>query len=187
MNMKTIDIRLTEKEMKLLSSFIGKPFHAVLHDEFSFVNSSTEAVQFNIGDETTFLYSFTEPMDYYGSTEDVAVWTLEKTAYPVIQQKKFIKMPVELPVQRILVVQENQQLFENGEQTYDVWLTRGMLFDFGEFQLAFEKAVWFSEEIYITRGQNLISKFTPASNFCNPDRWEDGIEAKCFRKIEHIM
>ncbi len=96
-------------------------------------------------------------------------------------------MPVELPVQRILVVQENQQLFENGEQTYDVWLTRGMLFDFGEFQLAFEKAVWFSEEIYITRGQNLISKFTPASNFCNPDRWEDGIEAKCFRKIEHIM
>ena len=78
MNMNTIDIRLTEKEMQLLSSFIGKPFHSILHDEFSFVNSSTEAVQFNIGDDTSFLYSFTEPMDYYGSNEDVAVWTLQK-------------------------------------------------------------------------------------------------------------
>lgn len=185
--MKTVDIRINKNEMELLHSFVGKPLHTILHDELTFSNSSTEAVQFNIGDEAVFLYSFTEHMDHYGSTEDVAVWTLEKTAYPVIQQKKFIKMPVELPVQRILLVQENQQLFENGEQTYDVWLTRGILFDFGEFQLAFEKAVWFSEEIYITRGQNLFSKFTQASDFCNPDRWEDGIEAKCFRKIEHIM
>lgn len=185
--MKTIDIRINRNEMQLLRSFINKPLHTVQHDEFLFVNSSTGAVQFNIGDETVFLYSFTEPMDYYGSTEDVAVWALEKTVYPIIQSKNFIKMPVELPVQRILLVQENQQLFESGEQTYNVWLTRGLLFDFGKFQLAFEKAVWFSEEIFITRGQNLISKFTPVSDFCNPNRWIDGIEAKCFRKIEHII
>ncbi len=185
--MKTIDIRFTEKEMRLLRSFIGKPLHTVLHDEFTFVNSSTEAVQFNIGDETVFLYSFTEPMDYYGSTEDVAVWSLEKTVYPVIGKKKFIKLPVELIIRRILLVQENQQLFESGIQTYNVRLTRGLLFDFGDFQLAFEKAVWFSEEIYITRGQNLISKFNSVSDFCKSERWGAGIEAKCFRETEHIM
>ncbi len=185
--MNVIDIRFNEKEKQTLRSFIGKSLHTILHDEFSFVNSSTGAVQFNIGAESVFLYSFTEPEDYYGSTEDVAIWTLEKIAYPIIQKKNFITTPIELPVQRIILVQEHQQLFENGKQTYDVWLTRGLLFDFGKFQVAFEKAVWFSEEIYITRGQNLISKFNPVSDFCNPDRWGDGIEAKCFREIEHIM
>ena len=185
--MKTINIRFTENETQLLRECIGKPLHSVLHDEFTFVNSSTEAVQFNIGDEALFLYSFTESMDHYGSTEDVAVWTLEKTAYPIIRQKKFITTPVELPILRILLVQETQQLFENGVQTYKVQLTRGLLFDFGQFQLAFEKAVWFSEEIYITRGQNLISKFNPVSDFCKPERWGAGIEAKCFREVVQIM
>lgn len=185
--MKNIDIRFKENEVKYLRSLIGNPFHAILHDEFSFVNSSTQAVQFNIGDDVSYLYSFTEPLDYYGSIEEVAVWTLEKETYPVVRNKKFITMPIELPILRILLVQENQQLFENGEQTYDVWLTRGLLFDFGNVQLALEKAVWFSEEIYITRGQNLISKFSPASDFCKPDKWSDGIEAKCFREVTQIM
>ena len=185
--MKTIDIRFHKNETELLHSFIGKSFHTILHDEFTFVNASTQAVQFNIGTDVAYLYSFTEPMDYYGSTEDVAVWTLEQTAYPVIQNKKFITMPIGLPIHRILLIQENQQLFEKGEQTYDLWLTRGLLFDFGNTQLALEKAVWFSEEIYITRGQNLISKFSPTSDFCKPDRWGEEIEAKCFREITQIM
>ena len=138
--MKTIDIRFTENEIQYLRSFIGKTFHSLLHEEFSFVNSSTQVVQFNIGEDVMYLYSFTEPMDHYGSSEDVAVLTLEKAAYPIIQNKKFISMPIELPIRRILLVQENQQLFKNNEQIYDVWLTRGLVFDFGNFQVAFEKA-----------------------------------------------
>ena len=34
-------------------------------------------------------------------------------------------------IKKITIINENQQLFENGTQTYNVWLTRGVIFDLG--------------------------------------------------------
>lgn len=66
-------------------------------------------------------------MDYYGQEEDVAVWSVEQNEYPIVANKSFIRMPVKQQLQSIMLVQENQQLFENAEQVYDVWLTRGII------------------------------------------------------------
>ena len=78
-------------------------------------------------------------------------------------------------------------MFENGEQLYDVRLTRGIIFDFGDYQLSLEKAVWFSEEIYINRGDDLIDKLQPVSALTDSDGWRDGLEARCERKISGLI
>ena len=179
--MKVSDFRMKSEEREILRSLLGKVFLSVLSDE---TGSSAEVAGMSVGDNTVYLYSFTEPIDYYGSVEDVALWTLERVKYPVVDKKRFITQPVEAEVKKILVVHEHQQVFENGEQLYNVRLTRGIIFDFGDYQLSLEKAVWFSEEIYINRGYDLIDKFQPVSAFTDSDGWRDGLEARCEREIE---
>ena len=74
-------------------------------------------------------------------------------------------------IKRIIVVQENQKLFENHALIYDVWLTRGIIFDFGNHQVSFEKGAWLSEQIIIRKGYDLLSEFTPKANRLESNGW----------------
>ena len=58
---------------------------------------------------------------------------------------------------------------------YDVWVTRGIIIEFGDHELAFEKPVWFSEDIVIRKGYNLIVKFQPVEEICKGGKWKDGV------------
>lgn len=109
--MKTIDIRLKEADRSILKSFIGKTLDSIDHDEFMFTNTSSQAVRLNANGQVAYLYSFTEPLDYYGSTEDVAVWSVEGKEYPLIKNKAFISLPVKDIITNVSIVQENQRLF----------------------------------------------------------------------------
>lgn len=180
--MVTIDKRLTHKEMEHLQRFIGQMMISVKHDEFHFVNASSQVVGLETEGGMTFLYSFTEPLDYYGSIEDVAVWELSDVEYKFIKEKNFMSSPVNERIKEIQVIQEHQRLFEGGRQTYDVWVTRGIIFDFGEHQYSFEKPVWFSTDIYIRKGYDLIGKFASTNQFINDD-WAEGCSAMCEREV----
>lgn len=182
--MNTIDIRLKEADLQILRSVIGESLENIEHDEFIFTNTSSQVVRFNISGKQIYLYSFTEPLDYYGSTEDVAVWSVEKNVYPLVTEKDFIKIPIHQNITGITLVQENQQMYDHGEQTYDVWVTRGIIIDFADHQLSFEKPVWFSEDIIIRRGYNLLNAFKPVEDITNAENWNEGIELKCNRIIE---
>lgn len=177
-----IDKRLNSNEMSILRQLIGKKIVSFMHDEFNFNNSSSQVVGIETELGMVYLYNFTEPLDYYGSVEDVAVWKLTKERYKFVDNKNLISSPVGETVKEIRIVQENQKLFENGTQTYNVWVTRGIIFDFGDHQFAFEKPVWFSEDIYVHKGYDLITKFTSTDEFVNDD-WCDGCKAECERKI----
>ena len=185
--MKTIDIRLKEAERNILKSFIGKTLDSIDHDEFMFTNASSQAVRFNVGGKATYLYSFTEPLDYYGSTEDVAVWSVEDKEYPLIKSKSFISFPVRDVITGVSLVQENQRLFDQEIQTYDVWVTRGIILFFKDYQIAFEKPVWFSEDIFIRKGYSLSDGFTPVARITRPDNWGEGISMKCERIFEDLQ
>ena len=67
--------------------------------------------------------------------------------------------------------------------TYDVWVTRGIIIEFGDHELAFEKPVWFSEDIVIRRGYDLIEKFQPVEEICKAGKWKDGVIMKCSREV----
>ncbi|MCF0134850.1 MAG: hypothetical protein HUJ69_00325 [Lachnospiraceae bacterium] len=179
--MERIDRRLSSASMNLLADLVGKTMVSIEHDEFTFTNTSSQVVKFNAKDSSFFLYSFTEPLDYYGKEEDVAVWSFEQIEYPILENKVFITIPVQRRIHSICVVQENQQLYEQDKQIYDVWLTRGVIFDFGDYQFAFEKPIWFSEDIIIRKGYNLLTMFRSENEIEMSGNWTNGISIKCTR------
>lgn len=128
-----------------------------------------------------YLYSFTEPLDCYDATEDVAVWTFETERCRAVDHKSFITTPVQATIKNITLVRENQWLYKGSDQFYDVWLTRGIVMDVGDHQISFEKAVWFSEVIYIQKGYDLANGFASVENFVNSD-WNEGLKAECSRE-----
>lgn len=182
-NMISIDIRLKDHETKILQATVGNTLENIKHDTFIFSNTSSQAVKIDMTNASFYLYSFTEPLDYYGSQEDVAVWSIEEKTYPLITNKSFINTPIKEKVVKTQIVQEHQMLFENSRQTYDIWLTRGIIFNFGEHEVAFEKPVWFSEDIVIWKGYDLIEKFQPVENICKTEKWKDGARMECSRKV----
>ena len=87
-----------------------------------------------------------------------------------------IDTPINGCIEKVVLVNENQQVFENGTQTYDVWLTRGVIFMVDGREISFEKQNWpYSEEINIERGYNLIDKFGDVRDFS--EDWDPGIKA----------
>ena len=180
--MKTIDIRFTEQEKDLLRTLIGKRLQSYQHDEFRFTPTSTQAVQIEMeGDVHYYLYSFVEEQDYFGVKEDVAVWSFGEEKLPIIDKKRFIKTPVGDRIKGIHLVQENQRIYENNEQTYNVWLSRGIILDMGENQIAFEKDRWFSEEIIVHKGYDLIDQFASTDEFGKD--WDSNVITECSREI----
>ena len=178
--MKTIDIRLKDDEVEMLRSMIGKELSFVEHDEYQFTPTSSQALGMVVDNEEYYLYSFAEELDYFGNTEDVAVWSITDEKLPIIGMKSFVTTPIKETVKGITLIQENQRLYKNGEQIYDVWLTRGIIIDVGVRQISFEKDVWFSEEIVFRRGYDLGKEFEPADSFC--DHWDSSVKAECSRE-----
>ncbi len=111
----------------------------------------------------------------------MAVWSFGDEKIPIIDKNQFIKTPVGEKIKNIYLVQENQRTYENGKQAYNVWLTRGIIFDMGENQIAFEKDQWFSEEILVHKGYDLINRFASTDVFGKD--WDSDIIAECSREI----
>ncbi len=183
--MKTIDIRLKSDEVSKLRSMIGKELSSYMHDEFQYTQSSSQVVEVVVGEEIYYIYSFTEEQDYFGTPEDVAVWNVSNEKLPIVDKKTFVRTPVNETIKGITLVQENQRVFNDAGQTYDVWLTRGIVFDLGERQVAFEKDIWFSEEIIVHRGYELASRFSSTENF--GEDWDNTFRTECSRIEEKII
>ena len=113
----------------------------------------------------------------------MAVWSVEEKEYPMIADKSFVPTPVQEKIATIRTVQEHQRLFENAQQTYDVRVTRGIIIDFGDHELAFEKPVWFSEDIVIRKGYDRIEKFQPVEEIYKAGKWKDGVTMECSREV----
>lgn len=185
-----IDKSLNSDEMNILRQMLDKKIISFRHDAFLREIFSSHGV---VGIETEagmiYLYSTIEPLDYYGTGEDVAVWELTDERRCIVGEKNFLSTSINETVKEIHIIQENQRLYEDGKQTYDVWVTRGIIFDFGDYQLSLEKSIWFSEIIHLKKGNNLneiLSTFETTDKFVTADwneGWDDGITAECERKI----
>lgn len=178
--MKKIDIRLKNYEVDILRSMIGKELLKIEHDEFQFTPTSSQVLSMVVENDTHYLYSFAEALDYFGHIEDVAVWSVTDEELPIIGMKSFVTTPIKEFIKGITLIQENQRIYENGEQTYDVLLTRGIIIYVGDRQISFEKDIWFSEEIIVRRGYDLSKEFTPTEDFC--DHWDSSLKAECSRE-----
>lgn len=181
--MKTIDMRFDSKKIKGL---VNETFNKYMCDAFDFTNSVTQIVGIYIGDDVYSLTNIQETVDYFGNTDDIAIYKFTETANGNItsafKNSEMITTPVHGKIEKIHLINENQQIFRNEKQLYNVWLTRGIIFFVNGREISFEKDnIPFSEEIIIQRGYNLIDKFSDKDEFLTS--WNDGIIPKCSREI----
>lgn len=181
--MKNIDMRF---EQEFIRKWIGQIFVKYKCDPFVYTNSVTSVVGLYIGKNVFKLNNTQTTVDYFGTTDDCGVFTINESEDSAIRSLfdnvEQIDMPISEKIKKITLVNENQRIYENGEQTYNVWLTRGIIFHFEERELSFEKDnVPFSEEIIIQKGYGLINKFSDEKDFL--EGWEDGKTPACSREI----
>ena len=187
--MKQIDVRFSASDMALIKEMVGKKLVKYKCDPFEFSTSVYGIVGIAFEDAAFAFTNTIVPMDYYGEQEDVALFKVEQTSFisirSMVQNQTMIETPVESVVTEVMVVNELQQLFEKGIETYEVWVTRGIIFKFEDgHELSFEKNIWFSEDITVEKGYDLLQRFTPTTEF--EEGWSGNYLGKCSRKVISI-
>ncbi len=184
--MKHIDVRFNQEEIRLMQEMVGSVLMKYKCDPFEF----STAVYGIVGictDKAS--YAFTnaiQVMDYYGADEDVAVFRMKKCAEleikSLISENTMIELPVNQVIKEVDIINEHQKVFKREEQTYDVWLTRGVIFKLADdTEISLEKNIWFSEMITVDKGECLLSKFAPVEEFV--EDWEGDFHGECSREI----
>ncbi len=158
--MKRLDIRFNDKTMELLKSLVGKRLDKIEHLAVPLPTCAYGVVVFR------FKRANKDEVD------------------GIIDGHELIETPVEQEIEEIRIMNEKQQLFENGVQTYDVDTVRGMVFVLKDGkEVSAEKDIWFSECIKVTVGHDLMKGYSTMEDFFG--NWEDYPEytAKGSREI----
>lgn len=129
MKTKQIDVRMDNLAMELLKRMIGKKLVKISCDPFDNPPMVYGLVGLYIDNKIYKLDNFIEVQDFYGALEDVAIHKIHTAEDGEIQSCgegiQMVETPIMAKITGIRVVDENQRLYVNGEQTYNVWLTRG--------------------------------------------------------------
>jgi hypothetical protein len=181
-----IDDRIVSKEDGIFTAMIGKYLDSIFHDPFVYTNSVYGIAGMKVGDTFYKISNEIEVRDYFGEKEDVAVFKISEDVpeniHSLIEGNAMITDPIHQKIKHIDVVNEHQRLYENGAQTYDVWITRGFVVELEDgLQISFEKEIWFSEDINIERGYSLIDKFFSTDRVS--EGWSEPYKMICERKI----
>ena len=184
-----IDTRFNDETMEMLRNMLGRTMIKYKCDPFIFSTSVYGIVGIFFKGRAFTFTNTTEAKDYFGTTEAVAIFHLAQTPEAEIksrlQDEEMIDVSVNNQISEISVINEHQSLFENGVQTYDVWLTRGVIFKFVDgMELSFEKNVWFSEDITIEKGYDLITRFSPVNEFT--EDWGGKYRGECTHAIINV-
>ena len=180
------DMRFNQEWFK---SCIGKKFQKYQCDPFLYTHSVTQNVGVFIGSKVYRLQNKLEPVDYFGEKEDIAVFRFleaDKTdIVSALQGITQVKTFVNETIRKIRIVNEEQRLSQNGELLYQVFLTRGIIFELDSREISFEKdQLPFSEEIYIQRGHQLLDFFSDPENFKSD--WDEDVKPECIRQVIEI-
>lgn len=189
------DYRISEEEIELLHKVLSKKLNLYRCDPFIFTPSVPDKVSFFIEDDIFQITNEWEYRDFYSGKEDMGILHFRKACLEDAQsdcydaqthkQIEQIDYCIEQVIREIHIINEHHHvIFSDGEFVNDI--TRGFIFKFDEFELSFEQDWEFSQEITIRRGDNLLSQFTPESDFVKSCREEEGEEncfAECKREI----
>lgn len=157
--MINIDNRI---DKQMLSEFIGKNFNSYQHDEFLYTNTVTGIVGFKIDNKFYKLTNEYEKVDFLGLDSEATVSKFVECDLEEIQsltESNMIEFIIDELITSITLVNDHYEVFTDNEIKYDWWETRAIIFKLAGRELAFEKqACWFSQEIVINKGYDLIDK-----------------------------
>ena len=182
--MISIDKRFDSKTISLLKTFVGREIECLRCDPFFYSTSVYGIVGIKVENQWIAFTNFIEVLDHYGADEDVAVFKANKCEEQDIRSftgEKMIDIPIEIKITGVDIINENLRLYNGKIQTYDVWVTRGVIFklDNGR-EISLEKDVWFSEDIIVERGENLVGKFVSTNEFV--ENFDGQYRAECHRE-----
>lgn len=181
-----IDDRIVSKEEGIFDALINKNLESICHDSFVYTNSVYAIVGMKVEDIFYKVSNEIEVRDYFGEKEDVAVFKISEdiqdNIHSLIKDNSMITVPINQKIKYIDVVNEHQRLYENDEQIYDVWITRGFVIELEDgLQISFEKEIWFSEDINIERGYHLSDKFFTTNRVT--EGWSEPKKMICEREV----
>lgn len=184
--MISIDDRIVKTDAGIFSEMLGHKLLSYRHDPLMYSQSVYGIAGLFLEDRSYAVTNLVEVRDYYGSNEDVAIFKIsqekENEIHSYVQGETFISTPVNQRIIKVLVINEHQRLFKHEQQTYDVWLTRGFIIELEDgLQISFEKDIWFSEDINISRGYHLEKHLLPTNRIT--DEWENPFRLTCEREI----
>lgn len=160
-----IDRLLNKASLEILKAMIGRRIESISHDGEEF-ESVSGVVQFSMDGRSVCLRSFTDPVDYYGSDEDVVTLEMEDGAYkytfPTLHE-----FSIGRTISGISVV--NYCIHSNGEEDdseYEYRVTAAIIMTLDDgSQISFERLDDFIELIVIRNGNNLQEKLRPAESY----------------------
>ena len=171
-----IDMRF---DQELIKKCIGRDFKQYKCDPFVYTNSVSQICGIYIDDEMYTLRNVQQVVDYFGTQDDIAVFSLTKAEESEIkscyEDTEQVITLVKEAIESITLINEHQTISKKGVQEYDVWLTRGIIIKTASREYSFAKStVPFSEEIEIFKGDNALSQYEDGSDFL--EGWDEGIE-----------
>jgi hypothetical protein len=189
--MENIDFRFNAEMIACLRSMIGKNFIYYIYDSFFDRKNVYGVVGLCVEQQIYKVTNFFECCNHFGKNDDVGVFKIGDSCQQELERisetDSLIHSQIGRKIVGIKVVNENQRLY-NKSQKFNVWLTRGIIFQFenGE-ELSLEKQVWFSQMIAIKEGTKLLDKFSSLDAFL--EEWRDcaGVVAEVDRSIVDLI
>ncbi len=151
-------------DTELFRSFVGKTFNKYVHDKFEYTNTATLYVGIMIDDVSYEFENDYEEVNYFGWDSEATVSRFfEKDWNSIVSAigDNAVITPVNETIRSIRIINDHFMSHAHGEQNYDWWETRAIIFDFGDHEISFEKQdCWFSMEIEINKGNHLEKKIS---------------------------
>ena len=166
---------------------VGMSFKKYKCNDFVFTNSVYQIVGLYIENKIFSLENKLQPHDYFGTTEDIAIFSLNETVdVNVLSGLRDVEMRdnvINKEIANIRIINENKKIYVHSHLEYDIDLTRAIIFTLasGE-EICFEKDSWiFSEEIVINKGRNLMNMITSPDDFYKRIAEEPNMRGKLTR------
>ena len=155
----------------LFKRIIGCECKKIVHDEFTFTNSVYGQVSLFISNKIFNINNEIEIVEYYGAKEDIAFLSLKEVGIDnvksLLENKRQVEIPIRKAIKNIDIVNYHIYVKVDGKEYDNTW-TEGIIINFEDSQIAFERSDSFTEMIEIYKGYDLISKFTPVEEFGEP-------------------
>ena len=160
--MKTVDVRISQEERKILASIVGKEFTKYRCDKIAFRPAVYQAIGAFFDGLTLSIENEAQALDYYGAAEDVGVMRVQQVDPDDVVSRiidgQQIDTPINQVVQDIKVIDDTHYMEKGNEILYKFSYTKAIVFVLPDRQVVFEKDIWFSEDIFIYRGTEAESK-----------------------------
>lgn len=158
--MKIYDFRF---DPTMFKSFLGKKLMKYKHADFIYTNSVTGVLGFEI--EGCGVYSLTnehEFLNFFSLDDEATIFRINKAEWIAIDSSINNNINVTQPAEeitKIILVNDHTILEVDGQVKYEMWDTKAIILRLENHEICFVKQdCWFSQEIEIYKGYDLLSK-----------------------------